>query len=313
MFEHNVNPLVTVAMVTYNSEKFVEIAIQSVLKQTYKNFELIISDDCSSDKTWEIIQSFKDSRIIATRNEKNIGEYPNRNKCIDLAKGEYFIFVDGDDIIYSHALDNYLFYAKSFIDCPLIIEKWYYNHIIFPVKLNSEEIFLREFYHEGLLNSSFCSNFFRLSELKQLGGLSTKYRTGDTMIRYLFAINYPVLFITGWNSWPRETPGQASSKIKGLVGLFESIEILTELFKNEKFLLNNQIKIDVFNRFERALSRYLIKSLLKLNLRDAKKIIASQNGKFSFMTKFFFKTNKRKYFTYSFSTSEPLFDNSYYL
>src|SRR5438046_2702713 len=97
-------PLVTVAMVTHNSEKYVAEAIESVLAQDFRNFELLICDDCSTDRTWELIKRYSDRRIRAIRNETNLGEYPNRNKALYLARGRYFMFIDGDDYIYPHGL-----------------------------------------------------------------------------------------------------------------------------------------------------------------------------------------------------------------
>ena len=76
-------PLFTVATITYNSSKWVRDAIESILNSTFSDFELLISDDCSSDNTWEIIQTYQDPRITAWRNEQNLGEYANRNKFID--------------------------------------------------------------------------------------------------------------------------------------------------------------------------------------------------------------------------------------
>lgn len=95
-----VNVLVTILMSVYNEEKYVKAAIQSILNQTYKNFEFIIFDDASIDDTWEIIKSFDDSRIIAIKNEKNCGLTCNLNKGILMAKGKYIVRMDGDDISY---------------------------------------------------------------------------------------------------------------------------------------------------------------------------------------------------------------------
>ena len=95
-------PKVSIIMPCYNSEKYIEKAIQSVLEQTYRNFELIIIDDDSTDKTWEIIEQYakKDFRVICTRkseNEKGISK--SMNKGIEMARGKYITRMDSDDII----------------------------------------------------------------------------------------------------------------------------------------------------------------------------------------------------------------------
>lgn len=91
---------ISVLMPAYNAEKYIGEAIESILDQTFTDFEFIIIDDCSTDKTWEIIQQYleKDKRIIAMRNEKNLGIAGNRNKLKKLAKGTYIVWQDADDI-----------------------------------------------------------------------------------------------------------------------------------------------------------------------------------------------------------------------
>lgn len=94
-------PLVSILMTAYNREIYIAEAIDSVLASTYKNFELIIVDDCSTDKTVEIIKEYekKDERIKFFQNEINLKDYPNRNKAASYAKGVYLMHVDSDDKI----------------------------------------------------------------------------------------------------------------------------------------------------------------------------------------------------------------------
>lgn len=88
-------------MPVYNGERFVGIAIESVLAQTFANFELIISDNASSDGTEEICRGFAaaDSRIQYHRNNENIGAAANYNLLQELAAGEYFRWSNADDVI----------------------------------------------------------------------------------------------------------------------------------------------------------------------------------------------------------------------
>ena len=94
-----IQPLFTVAVITYNSGQWLQQTIDSILSSSYENFELIISDDCSSDNTWELVKQYKDPRITSIRNTINIGEYPNRNQVLNKAIGRYILFIDGDDIL----------------------------------------------------------------------------------------------------------------------------------------------------------------------------------------------------------------------
>lgn len=93
-------PLVSVLMPAYNAEKYIAEAIESILSQTFKDFEFIIVDDASTDNTWKIIQEYakKDERISIYRNEKNLYIAENRNRLVNLAKGKYIAWQDADDV-----------------------------------------------------------------------------------------------------------------------------------------------------------------------------------------------------------------------
>ncbi|MBE6708372.1 MAG: glycosyltransferase family 2 protein [Ruminococcaceae bacterium] len=94
------DPLVSVIMPAYNAEKTVGAAIESVLRQTYVNFELIVIDDRSKDDTYKIISEYgeKDSRVRVCQNEKNSGVSATRNYGASIAKGEYLALLDSDDM-----------------------------------------------------------------------------------------------------------------------------------------------------------------------------------------------------------------------
>ncbi|MDD5070156.1 MAG: glycosyltransferase [Candidatus Omnitrophica bacterium] len=92
-------PKVSVTIPAYNAEKYIAIAIESVLNQSFNDFELIIVDDCSTDKTEGIVKAFKDKRIKYRKNEKNLGPPGNFNRCIKHSQGEYVYIFHADDIM----------------------------------------------------------------------------------------------------------------------------------------------------------------------------------------------------------------------
>src|SRR5665647_2829415 len=98
--------LVSVLMTAYNREKYNEEAIESVLTSSYNNWELIIVDDCSKDSTVDIAEKYArlDKRVHVYKNERNLGQFGNRNKAASYAKGVYLKYVDSDDIIYPLSL-----------------------------------------------------------------------------------------------------------------------------------------------------------------------------------------------------------------
>jgi glycosyltransferase involved in cell wall biosynthesis len=99
-------PLVSVLMTAYNREKYIDEAIESVQGSSYPNWELIVVDDCSKDRTVEIARTYaaKDDRIKVYVNEKNLGDYPNRNTAASLARGEFIKYVDSDDVMFPSCL-----------------------------------------------------------------------------------------------------------------------------------------------------------------------------------------------------------------
>ncbi len=91
--------LVSIIMAAYNAEKTIEQAINSVLSQTYPNFELLVIDDCSTDRTAQLVQqlAIKDNRIRLVQNEKNSGVSYTRKHGLEEAKGEWIAILDSDD------------------------------------------------------------------------------------------------------------------------------------------------------------------------------------------------------------------------
>lgn len=92
------NELVSIIMPSYNTAKFIAETIESVLAQTYTNWELIVVDDCSSDDTDAVVAGFDDPRIRYLKNEKNSGAAVSRNRALREAKGRWIAFLDSDDL-----------------------------------------------------------------------------------------------------------------------------------------------------------------------------------------------------------------------
>ncbi|MFT4261712.1 MAG: glycosyltransferase family 2 protein [Candidatus Woesearchaeota archaeon] len=110
-------PFISVLMPNYNCEKYLAEAIESILNQTYKNFEFIIVDDASTDNSWNIIQRYakKDKRIKPFRNKKNLGRPSTRNKLLSLIsnKANYFLWMDSDDVVLKELIKDKVSYLEK--------------------------------------------------------------------------------------------------------------------------------------------------------------------------------------------------------
>ena len=113
-------PKVSVIIPVYNSEKYVGEAIESVLKQTYEDFELIIIDDCSTDHSAEVIQSYQDKRIVSVHNEVNKGFLYGLNYGMEIATGDYYARLDNDDICYPTRFEKQVQFLEAHKDVVLL-------------------------------------------------------------------------------------------------------------------------------------------------------------------------------------------------
>lgn len=105
--------LVSIIVSVYNCEKFIEEMLNSILEQTYTDWELILIDDNSTDSTWSLISKYTDKRIITRRNTENFGLTKNLNIALSHAKGKYVVRIDGDDIAYPNRLEKQVEYMEK--------------------------------------------------------------------------------------------------------------------------------------------------------------------------------------------------------
>ncbi len=106
---------VSIIVPMYNAEKFIGKTIESVLSQTYKNWEMLIMNDVSTDNSFAVVSEFakKDERIKIVNTEKNVGVVKGRNYLIDLASGKYIAFLDADDYWHNEKLEKQVKFMKE--------------------------------------------------------------------------------------------------------------------------------------------------------------------------------------------------------
>lgn len=124
------NPLVSILIPVYNTEKYVAEAIESALNQTYKNIEIVIVDDGSTDRSWEIIESYREKypNIIKTFKQENKGACAARNKAFELSTGQYIQYLDSDDLLAPDKIEHQIKYFDGSGEDELVV---FGNWIVF--------------------------------------------------------------------------------------------------------------------------------------------------------------------------------------
>lgn len=269
-------PLVSVLMTSFNREKYIGEAIQSVLSSTYNNYELIIVDDCSTDNTVEVVKGFqsKVERIRLYVNEKNLGQFANRNKAASYAKGEYIKFFDSDDIMNPNLLEVTMGAMLRFPEASVGIECTWPEIPVetFPIVFTPREAYVNHFFrgndflHFGPSSSIFKRNLFhecgRFNE--EIGILA------DTLLMLRLAAKSPVVAYQPNLFYWRRHDGQVTVEQEDQYAMFiQRHQIRTLILADDVPLSEIEKKIIKQNYksiFIRNLFRYIfsIKSWKKL-------------------------------------------------
>ena len=187
-FEIDLDPKVTIGIPAYNGAKTIEKAINSILAQTFKDFELIISDDASDDETGSICQRYalKDSRIFYVRQVQNIGEYSNSKFLLSKAKGKYFMWLANDDWLSPEFVEvnvsalerNIKFVASTSPNCFEGEENNPKKHINFNIEGTLKERFVK-FLQNAWYSHAIYYSLKRTKVLKSYKNLNSSYIAAD--------------------------------------------------------------------------------------------------------------------------------------
>lgn len=203
---------VSVLMTVYNREAYLADAIQSVLNSTFTDFELIIVDDRSKDRSVEIAASFRDRdpRIQLHVNPQNLGDYGNRMRAASLARGTYLKYVDSDDLIYAHGLEVMVRNMRSSPDAAVAIA-----HPLpeeshpYPIFLTPEEAYRRHFLQRGCFGCGPGGTIIRRDVFESLGGFRPEWGVlADLEFWQRVAALHPILLQQPALTWWRVHEGQ---------------------------------------------------------------------------------------------------------
>jgi glycosyltransferase involved in cell wall biosynthesis len=204
-------PLVSVLMTAYNREKYIEEAIESVLAQTFTDFELIIVDDASKDRSLVIASRYtSDPRVRVYLNEQNLGDYPNRNRAAQFARGRYLKYLDSDDLMYPHCLEIMTRQMEQFAEGGIGFEgekeaDWPRP---FPFVLSPAEVYRDHFFGRGVLSQGPTRTIIRTDVFREFGGFRPERYTGDTEFWFRVTRKKPLVICYSGLTWWRQHPEQ---------------------------------------------------------------------------------------------------------
>lgn len=187
MMDNKNKPLVTIAMPTYNrASTYLRNALQCAVNQTYDNIEIIVSDNCSSDNTEEVVHSFNDQRIRYFRQRENIGAVPNSNFCLEQSKGSYFLQLHDDDMIDDDFIETCMQAADYSTDIGIIrtgtrvIDS--HGKVIQETPNIAKGLSTKEFFRCWFackISIYLCGTIFNTNGLKEIGGFKSKHYLAD--------------------------------------------------------------------------------------------------------------------------------------
>jgi glycosyltransferase involved in cell wall biosynthesis len=204
-------PPVTVLITAYNREKYVADSIESVLAQRFADFELIVVDDSSTDRTLEIAREYEvgDRRVRVVSNERNLGDYPNRNRAAALARGTLIKYHDSDDLMYPHCLETMVrpMLAEPSAAIGLSLSKAFDGGPS-PMLLTPRLAYQREFLGQGMFMGGPACGIFRRREFLQLGAFPDRGPHSDSIFWLYACARVNVLTLPADLFWYRVHPGQ---------------------------------------------------------------------------------------------------------
>lgn len=259
-------PAVSILMTAYNRENFIGDAIKSVLASTFTDFELIIVDDKSTDRTAKIASEYakKDPRIQVHINDINLGDYPNRNRAASFAKGAYIKFVDSDDLIYPWGLQILVATMEAHPTagyglCSIEQDA----ERIFPFQLSPEEAYLRHYRGKYIFHKAPLSSIIRRSAFRNVQGFSGARMIGDMELWHRLSSKYPVVLMPHGLVWYRDHSGGESQIVRDNLWMqLRYVAKSFEYFRAHCPDLDAADRTSIFKHLRTRQARFILKSLL---------------------------------------------------
>lgn len=274
--------LVSIIIPLYNKEQSIFNTIQSVLSQSYKNIELIVIDDGSTDESVKVVSSIEDTRITLIR-QTNHGVAYTRNRGVKESKGDYVLFLDADDYLYQMGIESLLSFLNIFPNCEVVTGNYYTKSRKYKKKsctLNKDQVLTNPFRYLwyntwDIRLGSFIIN--RNSLISKVPYFDPNILIGEDVI---FTDNIIQVCTVGY------VPCNILDYNRNFSILSEK-EVNIEKTYEWNIAFNNEINIYLKRIYYDKIFRKIIKSILKLNLLFSIKLI-TKYWKVSYKILFFF-------------------------
>lgn len=255
-------------MTSYNREKYIAEAIESVLASTFQNFELLIVDDCSTDNTVEIAKSFelRDSRVKVFKNDTNLAQFGNRNKAASYSRGEFIKYFDSDDVMFPNCLEVTLKSMQAFPKAGAGCEHKVEVEEL-PVCYKPHELYINHYFKGNLLLLTGPTDcIFRKVIFEEFGGFREDVGIlADTLLMLEIAAKYPVVGFDKGLTFYRIHDEQVT------IGQLDWAAMLIERFKINEIVLNHvncPLSISEIDTTKRNLKNLLVRNLIKFSLKN---------------------------------------------
>jgi glycosyltransferase involved in cell wall biosynthesis len=269
-------PLVSVLVTAYNREAYIAEALESVLAQTMTDFEIVVSDDHSTDRTVPIVEEIarRDPRVRLSVNPRNLGDYGNRRQAASLARGEYLKYHDSDDVMYPHCLAVMVeALAKEPEAACALSASHAWPGGASPMLLTPRLAYEREYLGYGLFQLGPAAALFRAAAFRALGGFDDTPHAADYLFWLRACAQVNVLLVPGDLFYYRIHPEQEAGKPTNALAYAHAARVAWRMLNSAACPLTGEARERAKRNYTYVQARGVLRNVKRGQFRSAAAII----------------------------------------
>lgn len=263
-----VSPAVSILVTVYNRKAYLASCLDSILASSWRDFELVVVDDGSSDGSAAVAAGYsvRDPRIRFHQNAHNLGDYPNRMRAVELARGKYIKYVDSDDLIYRHSLAIMMEAMEANPGAALgLSHSSSEDGRPYPWLLSPTEAWTREFLGGGCMSCGPSGSIIRKDAFLEIDGFRDRGVLSDIDLWYRMSAKWPVLILPqNLVFWRRHPDQEFTKKDAALVYLEKGFALTMSALSQPEIPLSGAERAAAVRRARQHHAR----RLLSLGLRQ---------------------------------------------